>query len=74
MSPSRYFLAAAAMLLLGAAAMPTALAAYGIASSGRDIGNVAVGVWASFVLAVAIGGPILLLIAGFIALLLRGED
>lgn len=74
MSPARYFAAAAVVLLLGAAAMPAALTAYGIAATGRDAVNIAIGVWASFVLAVAIGGPILLTIAGIVSLFLRSEE
>jgi hypothetical protein len=54
--------------------MPTALNAYGLASSGDEIWLVAIGVWASFVLATAIAGPILLTIAGIISLLLRSDD
>jgi hypothetical protein len=73
-SPARYFIAAAIVLLLGAAAMPTALNAYGLASSGDEIWLVAIGVWAGFVLATAIAGPILLTIAGIISLLLRSDD
>lgn len=74
MTPSRYFVAAAVVLLLGAAAMPTGLAAYVLASTSREPYAVAIGVWASFVIAVAVGGPILLTIAGVLSLLLSRDD
>jgi hypothetical protein len=74
-SPSRYFVAAAAVLLLGAAAMPAGPTAYAVAETSREPYATAVGVWGAFVLLVAITGPIVLTIAGIVALFLseRGE-
>ena len=73
MSPSRYFLSAAITLLLGAIAMPTAIAAYAIGSSGRDLGYVLVGVWAGVVMTVGVCGPIFLTIAGIVSLWMRND-
>jgi hypothetical protein len=74
MTASRYFIAAAIVLLLGAAAMPVGLAGYAIASTSREASAVAIGVWSVFVLVVAVAGPIALLIAGIISLLTGGDD
>ena len=73
MTASRYFIASAILLLLGAVAVPIGLAAYGIASLSREPVAVAIGVWATFVLAVAVGGPVILVIAAIISLL-TGTD
>jgi hypothetical protein len=73
-SASGYFIAAAVVLLLGSAALPTALAAYALASVGRDLPSIAAGVWASMVLVVAFGGPVLLTVAGILKLWFRDQD
>lgn len=70
MSPSRYFVAAAIVLLLGAAALPAGLTAFAFAQTSREPYATAVGVWGASVLLVAIAGPILLTIAGLVALFL----
>jgi hypothetical protein len=57
-SPARYFIPAAIVLLLGAAALPTGLSAYDAARHDSDALNVAVGIYGSFVLVIAIIGPI----------------
>jgi hypothetical protein len=62
---------AALLLVLGASAMPTALAAYGLGASARDLGLAAVGVWAAVVMIVAVCGPVLLTIAGIVSLWTR---
>jgi hypothetical protein len=67
-TPARYFIAAAVVLLLGASAMPEAMAALSVAGSGSDTYATAMGVWAVLVVVVAVGGPILLTLAGIIAL------
>lgn len=72
-TPSRYFLTAAVLLLLGAAAMPVALGAYALSATTPGPTAVAVGVWAIFVLLVAVGGPIVLTLAGLLSLLLRRD-
>jgi hypothetical protein len=74
MSPSRYFISAAIILLLGATAMPTAIAAYAIGSSGHDIANVVAGVWAGVVMIVAVLGPIFLTLAGIVSLWVRNDN
>ena len=74
MTPARLFFAAAILLLLGAGAMPPAIAAYVIADSSRELHAIGMGVWSSFVFFVAIGGPILLTLAGIIKLFLGGDD
>ena len=71
---SGYFIAASVVLLLGSVAMPTALAAYAFASVGRDAASIAAGIWASFVILVALGGPVVLTIAGLLKLFLRGDQ
>jgi hypothetical protein len=54
--------------------MPAGLAGYAIASGSREPYAVAIGVWAVFVLFVAIAGPVILTIAGLVSLLLGRED
>jgi hypothetical protein len=73
-SPSRYFVAAAIVLLLGAAALPTGLSAYDAARRGSDALNVAVGIYGSFVLVIAIAGPVVLTVAGLLSLLIKADD
>jgi hypothetical protein len=67
-TPARYFIAAAIVLLLGASALPVAMAALSVAGSSNDTYATAMGVWAVLVVVVAVGGPILLALAGIIAL------
>lgn len=71
MTPARYFIAAAIVLLLGAAAMPVGIAAYAIGGSSDQPYAVAIGVWAVLVLSIAVAGPIVLTLAGLIALATR---
>jgi hypothetical protein len=68
MTASRYFVAAAIVLLLGASAMPIGIAAYTFASTSREPYAAAVGVWGSLVLIIALAGPIVLTFAGMLAL------
>jgi hypothetical protein len=67
-TPARYFIAAAIVLLLGAPAMPVGIAAYSIAGSSDEPYATAMGVWAVFVVIIAVTGPIVLTLAGIIAL------
>jgi len=72
-TPARYFIAAAVVLLLGASAMPVGIAAYSIAGLSDEPYFVAIGVWAVIVLIVAIAGPIVLTVGGLLALATRHE-
>jgi hypothetical protein len=74
MSASRYFIAAAGLLLLGAVALPTGYSAYDAARHGSDAISVGLGVYGSFVLAIAFGGPVILTVAGILSLLLRHDE
>jgi hypothetical protein len=68
-SASGYFIAAGIVLLLGWTAMPNALAAYALASARpQEAVNLAIGIWASFAIVVAVAGPVMLTIAGLIKL------
>jgi uncharacterized membrane protein len=73
-TPGRYFIAAAIVLLLGAAAMPVGVAAYGFAETSKESYATAVGVWGTVVMIVSIAGPIVLTFAGIIALWTRKAD
>lgn len=73
MSPSRYFIAAAIVLLPGAVALPFGQFAMTAASQSSDLSAQAYGVWGTFVLAVAYGGPVVLTLAGIISLFLRDD-
>jgi cytochrome c oxidase assembly factor CtaG len=73
-TPSRYFIAAAIVLLLGAAAMPVGIAAYRFAETSRESYATAVGVWGTIVMIVSIGGPLVLTVAGIVAMWTRKAD
>jgi cytochrome c oxidase assembly factor CtaG len=73
-TPSRYFIAAAIVLLLGAIAMPVAIAAYRFAETSRESYATAVGVWGTIVMIVSIAGPIVLTLAGIVAMWTRKAD
>jgi len=73
-SASGYFISAAIVLLLGTVALPIALTAYGLASGNRDPMSIATGIWAGFVMVVAIVGPVALTIAGLLSLVRRQDD
>lgn len=74
MSPARYFIAAAIVLLLGAAALPEALLAYAAASGSRELIPTLLGVWSTFVLVTAFAGPLLLTLAGIVSLWTRHDQ
>lgn len=67
-TPARYFIAAAIVPLLGASAMPVGMAELSVAGSSDEPYATAIGVWAVLVVVVAVAGPILLTLAGIIAL------
>ena len=72
-TPSRYFVAAAILLLLGASAMPVAIAAYRFAETSRESYATAVGVWGTVVI-VSVAGPFVLMLAGIVALWTRKTE
>jgi cytochrome c oxidase assembly factor CtaG len=73
-TPSRYFIAAAIVLLLGAAAVPVAIAAYRFAETSRESYATAVGVWGTIVMIVSIAGPVVLTVAGIVAMWTRKAE
>jgi hypothetical protein len=62
------------LLLLGASAMPVGLAAYALAGTSSEPYAVAVGVWGTFVIAVAVVAPIVMTLAGILALFLGHDE